>query len=300
MVYNQYICRNVYSIITMKIANLIMTYTCPEQTERMIKMLQCDGYDFYIHVDKKISIEPYTYLEQLPNTYLIKNREIVRWAGYNTLIATFNCIDEICTSGKNYTFINFVSGQDYLIKSSSYIYNFFKINRGKEFLSFKNYVTEWPEGMVRIKRYSLINFRFKGKYIIERIMNLVLPLKKLPYNYHPYGESMFWMLSPECALFVANKVRNDKKLRNFFKYTWGADEFVFSTILMNSKYKDKIVNNNYRYMDWSAGGSHPKVLGVEDFDKLKNSEMLFARKFDMNKDADILDLLDDHLKTANG
>lgn len=269
-----------------------MTYTNPEQTARMINALQCDEFDFYIHVDKKVSIEPYLYLEQLPNTFLIKNREDVRWAGYNTLIATFNCIDEICESGIDYSFINFLSGQDYQIKPAAHILNFFKENKGKEFLAFKDYVNDWPEGMIRVNKYSLVNFRFRGRYLIERIMNLVLPSKKLPYNFHPFGDSMFWMLSPECAAYVANKVRNDKKLLDFFKYTWGADEFVFSTILVNSKYKDRIVNNNYRYIDWSAGGSHPKVLGVEDFEALKNSEMLFARKFDIKKDSDIFDLLD--------
>lgn len=279
----------------MKIAHLIMTYTSPRQTERMIRALQCDEYDFYIHVDKKVNIEPYLYLEQLPNTFFIKNREDVRWAGYNTLVATFNSIDEIHAAEWDYDFINFLSGQDYFIKSPAHILNFFKNNRGREFLSFKDYKNTWPEGMIRIKKYSLVNFKFKGKYLIERVMNLVSPEKKLPNNYHPYGDSMFWMLSPECALYVANKVRNDKRFLKFFKYSWGADEFVFSTILMNSIYKERIVNNNYRYIDWSAGGSHPKVLGKNDFDKLINSESLFARKFHLSKDSEIFDLLDQHL-----
>ena len=284
----------------MKIAHLIMTYTCPKLTERLIRKMQCEEYDFYVHVDKKVDIEPYLYLQQLPNTSLIKKREDVRWAGYNTLTATFNCIDEICGSGTQYTFINFMSGQGYFIKSPIHILKFFKTHAGKEFLSFKDYVNEWPEGMKRIRKYSMVNFRFKGKYIIEKLMNLLLPEKKLPYNYHPYGDSMFWMLSPECAAYVADKVRKDKKLHRFFKYTWGGDEFVFATVLMNSRYKDRIVNNNYRYIDWSKGGSHPKVLGVEDFEKLKKSEMLFARKFDMHTDTQIFDLLDEHLKPPHG
>jgi hypothetical protein len=48
------------------------------------------------------------------------------------------------------------------------------------------------------------------------------------------------------------------------------------------------------YIDWSAGDEHPKTLGVSDLLHLRSSHALFARKFDMGVDADVLDALDEH------
>jgi hypothetical protein len=67
---------------------------------------------------------------------------------------------------------------------------------------------------------------------------------------------------------------------------------------MNSPYKDELVNNDYRYIDWSAGGAHPKILTLDDFENLKNSDDLFTRKVNLEKSADLLDALDKLLSPA--
>lgn len=276
----------------MKVAHLILTYTNPQQTERMIRKMSHPDFDFYIHVDKKIDIEPYYYLREIGNVRLIEHREDVSWGGYSTVKATFNSIKEICSHGIAYSFINFLSGQDYPLKPAADIAAFFKENVGNEFLSYVDYINEWDEGQLRYKRYFLSDYLFKGRFLAERLINLFLPERKLPYGYHPYGKSMFWMLSPEAALYVVSKMEKDRKLRRFFFFSWASDEFIFQTVLMNSHFRDRIVNNNYRYIDWTTGGAHPKVLVTEDFPKLKSSDKLFARKFDVTKDARILDLID--------
>lgn len=279
----------------MRIAHLILTYTNPKQTERMIKMMYHENFDFYIHVDKKFDINPHLFLEALPNVYFINNRVDVKWAGFSTVIATFECIKEIVGTGIPYQFINFLSGQDYPLKSPTRIYNFFKENVGKEFLSYRDFKNDWKEGLIRVENYFLSNYSFPGKHRLESLINKIMPSRSLPYHLHPYGKSMFWMLSPEVAMYVVNKVENDKKLRQFFSFSWASDEFVFQTMILNSKYKDKVVNNNYRYIDWSAGGANPKVLNETDFEKLEKTEMMFARKFDMVKNPKILDLIDNHI-----
>ena len=279
----------------MRIAHLILTYTNPKQTERMIRQLQHNNFDFFIHVDKKFDINPHLYLESLPNVYFIKNRVDVKWAGYSTVAATFECIKEIVATGIKYDFINFLSGQDYPIKTASYIYQFFVENKGKEFLSFRDYENEWTEGLIRMENYFLADFDFKGKHRIENLINTVLPKRKLPNGLKPFGKSMFWMLSPKAAMYVVNTVEKDKKLKDFFFLSWASDEFVFQTILMSSPIKDKIINNNYRYIDWSEGGASPKTLNAGDLEKMIYSNNLFARKFDINTSPEILDIIDKHL-----
>lgn len=276
----------------MKVAHLILTYTNPKLTERLIKRLSHPKFDFYIHVDKKFSIKPYLYLQQYSNVFLVHNREDVRWAGYNTIKATFKCIKEIASTGIKYDYINFISGQDYPIKSADYMVDFFKRNTGKEFIEFESIEENWLEALPRITKYHFVNFTFRGKYSLERLVNLFTPKRKMPGDLKPYGKSMFWILSTECAKYVVDYVESRPQLERFFLFTWGSDEFVFQTILMNSEYKNKLVNNDFRYIDWSAGGSHPKTLTLQDFEALKNTDDLFARKFSATAQSKLLDMLD--------
>ena len=57
--------------------------------------------------------------------------------------------------------------------------------------------------------------------------------------------------------------------------------------------KDTVLNDNLRYIDWSKKGVPlPTILTVEDADNLLNSSKLFARKFDIESNEAILDLID--------
>jgi hypothetical protein len=49
-----------------------------------------------------------------------------------------------------------------------------------------------------------------------------------------------------------------------------------------------------RYRDWGddVNALHPRNLEKKDFEKIRESDKLFARKFDMTIDPDILDMID--------
>lgn len=277
----------------MRYACLIITYTSACQTRRVIEKLSNGRFDFYIHLDKKVDMATHQELAGMPGVYFIKDRIDVKWAGFTIVKAAFNGIKEIVSSGREYAFINLMSGQDYPVKSADYICSFLEKQVGRQLINAWNFDV-WTEAKPRVERYHFTDLVFKGKYAMERMVNKFTGRRPTPKNLAFHGSnSTFWTLSPECAMFVVNKVENDKRLYNFFKYTWGSDEFVFQTILMNSPYRDQITNNNYRYTDWSGGGSHPKLLTTEDFDKIISSEAIFGRKFNIDIDENILDLIDE-------
>jgi hypothetical protein len=65
------------------------------------------------------------------------------------------------------------------------------------------------------------------------------------------------------------------------RLTFCADEIYFQTILLNSPFKEKIVNNNLRYIDWTRrNGNFPAILDESDFQSLAHSDKVFARKFE--------------------
>ena len=74
--------------------------------------------------------------------------------------------------------------------------------------------------------------------------------------------------------------------------TWAVDELIFQTILLNSEFKDSIVNDHLRYIKFLKGDSRPQTLTIKDADILVTSGKFYARKFDPSKDTAILDYLD--------
>lgn len=112
-----------------------------------------------------------------------------------------------------------------------------------------------------------------------------------------------------------NRVKNNKKYykghewfsltQEFVKYllntdikkyyhTFCADEIFISTILMNSPLKKDISSYPTRYIDWKRGC--PYTFKNNDYDELITCNSLFARKFDLNLDKEIIDSIHNYVK----
>lgn len=265
------------------------------QLERLIHALSHEQCDVYIHLDKKVALAAYAHLADLPRVRFIQDRRWARWASYRFTEAILQGTREILASGIPYDFINLISGQDYPIKPVEAIYQFFARNRGCSFLSFEPQKSAWwQQAVARVEQYHLLYFNVWFSYKLQALLNYVLPKRQFPLPYTLYGgpDGSWWTLGTDCAAYLIKFIDQHPKVRRFSRFTWGSDEFLIATILMNSPFKDRIVNNNYRYIDWSTGGSNPKILTIDDAPKLAKTPKLFARKFDTTQDATILDAVD--------
>ena len=139
-----------------------------------------------------------------------------------------------------------------------------------------------------MRRVENLHLAFRSRWIHVAVK------RKLPNKFLLYGGSQWWTLSSDCIEWVVNFIKDNPRLVNYFRYTFIPDELFFHTIIMNSPFKDSVMNENLRYIDFSRGNPNPPaVLHSEDFDDLPNdSNMLFARKFDIQRDSKILDLID--------
>lgn len=279
-----------------KIAHLILAHKNPAQLERLLKALEHPAFDFYIHLDKKSDAAPFEYLFRKPNVFAIRNRTSVYWAGYGTIQATINGFEEIPLD--KYVYVNVISAQDFPIKHPDHIYRFIMDREGKEFITCQSIEGEWKEAAPRVTQYHLINWRIPGKFRLEKIVNKILPKRKFPFDHKIVGRANWFTLTPEAIKYSLDFINRHPKLVRYYKYCWGADEFVFSTILYNSHFKERLIDN-FTYVDWTGPKTgHPKILTVNDFEKLKASEKLFARKFDMEADNKIFSLLEEVIKTT--
>ncbi|MFL5742811.1 MAG: beta-1,6-N-acetylglucosaminyltransferase [Flavisolibacter sp.] len=279
----------------MKIAHLILAHRHPAQLERLIKALQHPSFHFYIHIDKKSDASPFQYLFDYKTVFPVHQRTKVYWAAYGTIQATINGFREMLPKG--YDYINVISAQDFPLRSADDIYRYIRDRNGKEFITCHSIDVEWKEAASRVRNYHLINWQIPGRHRLENWMNRVLPPRKFPIPEHKIvGRANWFTLSKEAVHYSLDFIDRHPELVRYYKYCWGADEFIFSTILYNSYFKERIVDNLV-YVDWSGPKTgHPRILGAEDFGKLKASDKLFARKFDMDKDSAIFSLLEDWIK----
>jgi hypothetical protein len=278
----------------MRIACIIMAHKEPHQIERFINKFRQLPFEFYIHLDKKIKKESFEYLAQAPNVHFIRNRVRIRWASSSFIDGLLNSFREVRETGKTYDFISVMSGQDYPIKPITNLYNSLEKNSGRNFICFEEGGDWWHEAMHRIHKYHFTNFGFKGRYRIQFFLNALLPQRKFPLPYKLYGgpRAMCMTLTMDCAAYILKFIESNKKLRRFIRFTWGPDEFLIPTLIMNSEFKQTVINDNFYYIDWSRGGPNPKTLTSEDYNMLVTSDKMLARKFDLAKDAAIFDLLD--------
>ena len=281
----------------MKLAHLILAHNQPKQLERLLHCLQHDNADIYIHLDKKTDIAAFQHLADIKNVYFIKNRIKVYWGTYNIVKATFNSFYEIINLGKDYDYLNLLSGQDYPLKSQQELHDYLSANPGKAFMNYLLFDTEWLEAVPRVRSYHFNNFKLPGRYILQELVNKLFGQRKLPNDMIPVGRSQWFTISWEHVQYICDYWHNTPKLRSFIKLTWGPDEFIFQTILYNSSYRDAMVNNDLRYIDWSGGGVSPKTLTIDDLEALTTSGQYFARKFDITKDEKLLVAVDQFINS---
>ena len=74
-------------------------------------------------------------------------------------------------------------------------------------------------------------------------------------------------------------------------------------IAVNSSFRNHIfisdhsLKNNMRLIDWKRGS--PYIFTKEDYEELSNSECMFARKFDIMLDAEIIKRIFNNLMEQN-
>jgi hypothetical protein len=85
---------------------------------------------------------------------------------------------------------------------------------------------------------------------------------------------------------IFDYIEENSEYMDFFRHSFCSDEIFFHTIIMNNKEKLKVnitLEKNIplkakRYIDWQSGPEYPKNLMASDFDNIKSSGCLFARK----------------------
>ena len=280
----------------MRLSHLVLAHINPSQLKRLIGAISNADADIYIHVDKKSNLDEFIDLSSIPNVFFIKERCKITWGAFSMVEATLSSMQQILDTNIPYSHINLLSGQDYPLKNSQHITDFFIANQGTSYMKYLCITEQWKEALTRLTRYDFSNYNFPFKYRLEFLINKIFPNKKIPPQLKPYGLSQWLSITPLHAKYVIEYLKINKKVKNFFFFTWGADELIFQTILLNSLHKDAIANNYLRFIRFKKGACRPDILTIKDAEQILKSKKFYARKFDEHIDIEVLDCIDKFIK----
>jgi hypothetical protein len=280
----------------MRLAYIVSAYKLPDQLARLVAALDSQTCHFFIHVDRKTDNAVYqrmvTRLASRANVHFLA-RHRCYYGGFGHVRATIKGIDEIFRQRIPFDYAILLTGQDYPIKSNEEIDAFFETHNGSSFIEhFRVPSDEWAfRGMDRIESWHV---RLGPRYFHFPRRPGGGFRRRFLAGFQPFGGSAYWCLSREGAEYVNRFLQQNLSYVRFFKYVNVPEEMFFHTILLNSPLKVSVVNDDLRYLEWRnpavAGG--PAVLTKDDFGKIVSSPKLFARKFDMTHDAEVLDMID--------
>jgi hypothetical protein len=291
------------------IAYFILVHRYPDQFKRLFSSIYTTSNYYLIHIDKKSNTHFYetitTYLATFANVEILASQNVV-WGGYSMVDVEQKAIKRLLKADTKWQFYVNLSGQDFPLKSQSQIEAFLKKNSQSNFIKVADQVKERPNTLNRIKNFfTETESGFVGK-----------PTKRayLPDTI-PYIGGQWKILTRACCQFLATSPKV-AKFEKYYKNTLIPDESFFQTVLMNTGYLGKIVNDDKRAIIWVPDfgaklGSkifnanttkaliesgeiklRPKTLTQKDASFLAKSTALFARKLDVSVDTVIFDIIE--------
>jgi hypothetical protein len=279
----------------------MLVYRNPEQVSRLIERIYSPSDYFYVHVDRrnegallKYGRRPWeqwrTLLPKYPNVFLDSK--------YKTPRCSFKMVEAIldvmnCCRGSDYDYFVNLTGQCYPIKPMSEIRDELE-RRSTAYMEYFKLPSSdhWKNekgGLRRIRYYYIASGDNRSWIQIPRLN------WELPCGLQPYGGGYMYILPRRFIEHILDYVSNHPEIMSYYKYSWMSGEMFFQTIIMNSTLRSDVIDDNRWYVRWgpTPGHGHPLTLGKNDFNEVIRSDKLFARKFDITVDSDVLDLIDE-------
>jgi Core-2/I-Branching enzyme len=106
-------------------------------------------------------------------------------------------------------------------------------------------------------------------------------------------------LSRRAAELLIATEQNSPELVRYYRKAIIPDESATATIICNAP-ELRVEQRQLHYVRWSRPKSgHPDVLGIADWPDIRKSDCFFARKFDMTRDSEVLDRLDELIQSGH-
>ena len=285
----------------LKHAYLIMAHSNQAQLQRLLEAIDHPRNDIYIHLDKRFVDVRMDGLRSTCKHSAVNVMSIFKseWGSFDIVRAELALLNA-ATSLSTYGYYHLLSGQDLPLKCQEHIHSFFD-SSGKEFVHFCK-PSEWSEtvrsrlAVRRFPRYAGKNTLFRNLEWLFTALRLRLGLNQLDSHVH-YGFGAQWFsITDNLARELVNHI---DWIERHFSRGICTDELFVQSFILSFGHKENLAisigDGAYeacaRYVDWSGGGSHPKILTASDCASLLESKFAFARKFDYDYNPALTDAI---------
>jgi len=287
-----------------------------EQSERLIRTLNrmFDHPPIACHHD--FGQNP-RFIENCPhNVQLVRPHVTTKWGHFSCVEATVKALRLLYPEGDGPEWFVYLSGADYPVKTAYQIIAELKaspfdghiehrlVSEGDlSYLPDPDYPQAWKSatwlkhchklycslrvdvrGINRHLRFSTRTFWLEHPFFTRG---------RLPFtpDFKCYAGEVWFSANHRCARRILDFYDHDQRVAAHYRKTLVPEESYLHTVLANAP-DLKLSQNHLRYVDWTRGGSNPKLLTMDDLPPLMTSAAHFARKFDETVDAAVLDELD--------
>lgn len=124
-----------------------------------------------------------------------------------------------------------------------------------------------------------------------------------------YGGSSWWCLPDIMIEEIINDIRHNNWIRKLLMKTYTPEETVFQTLVMRTNFASQVsinpierfTQNCLTYANFHVPGKsfkgHPYTITVHDLSRILTRDEFFARKFDYDIDASVLDVIDSKINS---
>ncbi|HEY8266724.1 MAG TPA: beta-1,6-N-acetylglucosaminyltransferase [Steroidobacteraceae bacterium] len=281
----------------MAIAYFILAHHKPRQFARLFDALYHPADRFLVHVDRKapLSVRDAIARHALgrPNVDFLPSRRVA-WGGWSCAEIQLDAIRTLLARDPGWRWFANLSGQDFPLKPREAILADLEAAPDRNHVEVKA-IDAHPETE---RPYLRGRLGYRYVEMNGEVVRTTVPAER------PADVSIEWKGSAWSTLTRAfcEWVAHDPFARRCaaaLRYAFIPDEFLMQTLAMNGRFADTLAGGNLRLILWPPGSAHPETLTMRHRDDLLRSAAHYARKFDEDVDAAILDVLAQRLPASS-
>lgn len=281
-------------------AYLIMAHADPNHLYQLVQAIDDSRNDIYIHIDLKSDISKFQWITTKHSKLVfIDDRIDVRWGDPSQIYAEYALFKNVVSG--NYYRIHLISGADYPLKSQDEIHHFFDQHSDEEFINFENDKELGSEIRKKMRLYNFFLpyisnpnksvaqfFNFARRVLL--LLQMLVGINR-QYSINELKKGSQWVSVTQS--FVNKLMEYEKDIKTQYRFTHCCDEIYKQTIAWNCGFKDRISPlGNLRLIDFKRGNRRsPYTFRESDYNIIKLSDALFARKFSSSESGSLIEKL---------
>jgi len=265
----------------MRFAYLITSHNNFALLQELVNQLDDERNEIFVHYDKKVKDIP-SISTRYSRLHILDTRIDVRWGHVSLIKSFFELFREAQKYGP-FDFYHILSGVSLPLKTQDFIHSYFEPQIGSSIFRMRYNDSGEADFKIRKIHFGIRNFQAPQpaiKYLVQRFWTVNMFFqKKLGIRINKvevFFKSECWAsLSNDAVNYL---LTNEQGILKRYHYALAGDEYYLVSELKKDPSQKIIDDQHLLFVEFEL--DHPRLLNRQDYEKLLDSDYIFARKFD--------------------